>query len=79
MTASNRPADRKRHSAGRVIWQVLWTSIKVLMIPVLCVVALMAGMAIGYVVLGKRELADVFDMNTWKHMYDLVFAPGGSG
>ncbi|MBB6732305.1 DNA-directed RNA polymerase subunit beta [Cohnella sp. CBP 2801] len=53
----------------------MWTSIKVLIIPVLCIVAVFVGMAIGYVVLGKRELADVFDLNTWKHMYDLVFAP----
>ncbi|MBB6691721.1 DNA-directed RNA polymerase subunit beta [Cohnella xylanilytica] len=57
-----------------MLWQVIWTSIKVLIIPVLCVVALIAGMAIGYVVLGKRELADVFDIQTWRHMYDLVFA-----
>nr|WP_273386757.1 DNA-directed RNA polymerase subunit beta [Cohnella zeiphila] len=46
-----------------------------MIIPVLCIVAVFVGMAIGYVVLGKRELADVFDLNTWKHMYDLVFAP----
>ncbi|WP_337913545.1 DNA-directed RNA polymerase subunit beta [Cohnella zeiphila] len=75
MTASNRPAVRKKRSVGRVFWQVIWTSIKVLIIPVLCIVAVFVGMAIGYVVLGKRELADVFDLNTWKHMYDLVFAP----
>ncbi len=74
MTASNRPPARKKRSAGRILWQVIWTSIKVLIIPVLCVVALIVGMAIGYVVLGKRELADVFDIQTWRHMYDLVFA-----
>jgi len=59
--------------------QVVWTIVKVFMIPVLCLIALFVGMALGYVALGKRELSEVFDLNTWKHMYDLVFAPGGSG
>lgn len=76
MTASNRPPVRKKRSAGRLLWQIIWTTIKVLIVPVLCVIALIVGLAIGYVVLGKGELADVFDMNTWRHMYDLVFAEG---
>lgn len=76
MTASNRPPVRKNRSAGRLLWQIIWTTIKVLIVPVLCVIALIVGLAIGYVVLGKGELADVFDMNTWRHMYDLVFAEG---
>ncbi len=52
-------------------------SIKLLIIPVLCVAALIVGLAVGYVVLGDKPLSDVFDFNTWKHMYDLVFAEGG--
>jgi len=79
VTASNRPAGRKKRSAGRMFGQVVWTIVKVFMIPVLCLIALFVGMALGYVALGKRELSEVFDLNTWKHMYDLVFAPGGSG
>lgn len=74
VTASNRPPVRKNRSAGRLIWQIIWTIIKVLIVPVLCVAALFAGLAIGYVVLGKGELADVFQVHTWRHMYDLVFA-----
>jgi len=74
VTASNRPPVRKKRSTGRLLWQIIWTIIKVLLIPVSCVVALCAGLAIGYVMLGKGELSDVFDMHTWRHMYDLVFA-----
>ncbi|WP_240489242.1 DNA-directed RNA polymerase subunit beta [Cohnella thermotolerans] len=77
MAASNRPPVRKKRSAGHLLWQIIWTTIKVLIIPVLCIVALVAGLAIGYVVLGKGQLADVFDLNTWRHMYDLVFAESG--
>ncbi|MBP1971953.1 DNA-directed RNA polymerase subunit beta [Cohnella thailandensis] len=76
MTASNRPPAKKKRSKPSLFGQILGTSVKILIIPVLCVLALMVGLALGYVVLGERELADVFDMNTWKHMYDLVFADG---
>nr|WP_255654547.1 DNA-directed RNA polymerase subunit beta [Cohnella sp. REN36] len=55
---------------------IVWTTVKILFIPVLCVAALIAGLAIGYVVLGKQQWSDVFDWNTWRHMYDLVFASG---
>jgi hypothetical protein len=30
---------------------------------------------VGYVVLGKKEFSDVLLWSTWKHVYDLVFAP----
>lgn len=52
---------------------IVWTSVKIVFIPLLCIVALLAGLGIGYVVLGKQEWSDVFDWNTWKHMYDLIF------
>ncbi|QJD88256.1 DNA-directed RNA polymerase subunit beta [Cohnella herbarum] len=52
-------------------------SIKMLIIPVFCVMALIVGLAVGYTVLGDKPLSDVFDSGTWKHMYDLVFAEGG--
>lgn len=46
---------------------------KYLIVPVLCVIAIFGGMIIGYVVIGKQELSDVFHFDTWKHLYDLVF------
>lgn len=44
------------------------------LVPFLCVAALFGGLITGYVVLGGGELADVFKMETWRHVYDLVFA-----
>jgi len=44
-------------------------------IPFLCVIALFAGMAIGYVYLGKAPMSDIWKWNTWRHAFDLVFAP----
>ncbi|MGG3309091.1 DNA-directed RNA polymerase subunit beta [Paenibacillus sp. FSL W8-0187] len=46
-----------------------------IMIPVLLVLALFGGMVFGYVVLGDQELSEVFEWGTWKHVFDLIFAP----
>ncbi|BBI36199.1 DNA-directed RNA polymerase subunit beta [Cohnella abietis] len=78
MTATPRSNDQgNRTSSGRIVARVIWMSIKILIIPVLCISALIIGLAVGYVILGDKPLADVFDSSTWKHMYDLVFAEGG--
>ncbi|MFC5531049.1 DNA-directed RNA polymerase subunit beta [Cohnella yongneupensis] len=79
MTVTTRSSDQKKRasgSSGRTILRILWTSFKILIIPVLCITALIIGLAIGYVVLGDKPLSEVFDAQTWKHMYDLVFAEG---
>ncbi|RKP47280.1 DNA-directed RNA polymerase subunit beta [Cohnella endophytica] len=77
MKATSRPNEPNRRSSGRIIARIIWTSIKVLIIPVLCIAALIIGLAVGYVVLGNRPTSEVFDSTTWKHMYDLVFAESG--
>ncbi|WP_223065983.1 DNA-directed RNA polymerase subunit beta [Paenibacillus caui] len=33
------------------------------------------GMVFGYVVLGKQSWTEVLEWSTWRHVYDLVFAP----
>jgi hypothetical protein len=76
MTASPRPTGPAGRSAGRTIGRIVWMTVKLLTIPVLCVIALIFGLAVGYTVLGGKPLSEVFDINTWKHMYDLVFAEG---
>lgn len=52
-----------------------WGLIQWFLIPLLLLIALGGGLAVGYVVVGKQELSDVFQWSTWKHVYDLVFAP----
>ncbi|MNN66282.1 DNA-directed RNA polymerase subunit beta [compost metagenome] len=52
-----------------------WTIVQWFLIPVLLVAALSGGMVAGYVILGKKEFSDVLQWSTWKHVYDLVFAP----
>lgn len=52
-----------------------WTIIQWFLIPLLLIAALAGGLVTGYVVLGKKEFSDVLQWSTWKHVYDLVFAP----
>lgn len=66
LTEDKKPVRRKRSK---------WTIIQWFLIPLLLLLALGGGMAAGYVILGKKELSDVFQWSTWRHVYDLVFAP----
>ncbi|OKP78119.1 hypothetical protein A3844_15100 [Paenibacillus helianthi] len=52
-----------------------WTIVQWFLIPVLLIAALSGGLVTGYVVLGKKDFSDVLQWSTWKHVYDLVFAP----
>ncbi|REE91476.1 DNA-directed RNA polymerase subunit beta [Paenibacillus taihuensis] len=68
--AAQSKTHKKRHPALRAL---LWT-LRALVVPVLCVAAILGGMYVGYAILGKRPGDEVFQIETWKHMYDLVFA-----
>lgn len=46
-----------------------------IMVPVILLLAIVGGMVFGYVFIGKGDIADAFKWSTWKHVYDLVFAP----
>ncbi|MGE5701072.1 MAG: DNA-directed RNA polymerase subunit beta [Clostridia bacterium] len=53
-----------------------WSRIvaKLLLVPFLLFFSLVVGLIIGYSVLGKLPASEVFDLGTYKHMYDLIFA-----
>ena len=42
--------------------------------PIIMIIMLMAGLYIGYVVMGGQSSEDVFEFSTYKHMWDLIFA-----
>ncbi|MED4600724.1 DNA-directed RNA polymerase subunit beta [Paenibacillus validus] len=52
-----------------VIGLIRWT-----WIPIVCVVTLFIGLSIGYVYIGKQPMSEVFDLATWRHLFDLIFA-----
>lgn len=66
MSESNKPVKKKTPT---------WRVVLRYMIPIFLLIALFSGMVVGYVILGKRSIGEVFLWETWKHVYDLVFAP----
>jgi len=53
----------------RWLWLMLYS------FPAVLLFSFVLGLAVGYSVLGKSPLEEVFDWATWKHVWDLVFAP----
>ena len=64
----------KEHPRSSLGVRILLWMLRKSVVPSLCVIAIVGGMYIGYAIIGKRPASDVFDLATWKHMYDLVFA-----
>ncbi|MFY0544201.1 DNA-directed RNA polymerase subunit beta [Brevibacillus sp. H7] len=64
-------AEREQSKRNRK-WLALAS--KALLVPLLLFFSLVVGLLIGYSVMGKRPVSEVFDWNTYKHMYDLIFA-----
>ncbi|MDN4620350.1 DNA-directed RNA polymerase subunit beta [Paenibacillus sp. PsM32] len=50
-------------------------TLRVLLVIVGFVVALIAGLAVGYAMIGKQNISDVLYPETWAHIFQLVFAP----
>jgi hypothetical protein len=43
-------------------------------VPIIMIVMLIVGLYGGYVFLGDGPKGDVFKWETWRHLYDLIFA-----
>lgn len=56
------------------LWaRILLKTIRILIVPALCIGALITGMYIGYSIVGEQDSSDVWKIETWRHVYDLVF------
>lgn len=64
-------SNKKRRLGGARI--LLWLLRKGI-IPLIMVIMLVAGLYIGYAVVGKQPEGEVFSWATWRHLYDLIFA-----
>jgi hypothetical protein len=54
--------------------RIILSILRFLLVPGLCIIALVVGLTIGYATLGGGEASAVFELKTWKHLYNLVFA-----
>lgn len=66
--SQEKPPTQKKKSGWRVL-------LRIVLIVVFLILAFFGGAIAGFVVLGKQDLSHVWDFNTWRHVYDLVFAP----
>lgn len=57
--------------AKRPAWIII---LRIVLILLVLVAALAAGTVVGYVVFGKQDASDIWNLSTWKHVFDLVFA-----
>lgn len=64
--------NKKKNEKSNI--RKVWNVARWFLIPVLCIIALVVGLIIGYSYLGDEEAADVFQLETWKHLLDLIFA-----
>lgn len=46
---------------------------RILLVPVLCFIAIVGGMIIGYAYIGDGAMSEVFQRSTWQHLFDLIF------
>jgi hypothetical protein len=57
------------------LWiRIILRTLRIFLVPAICVLALYAGLILGYVIVGGKESANVLDWDTWRHLYNLVFA-----
>ena len=75
---SNQSPANKRPSVKLPPWAkttlfILYKIARYLLVPALCLAALFIGLTIGYSTIGGGSAGDVFKIETWKHLYDLVF------
>lgn len=69
------PKPHKRKRPVLLWWKRYgWPVTRHLIVPFVCVLVLFIGMAAGYTILGGGSYSDVWKMDTWRHMFDLIFA-----
>jgi hypothetical protein len=72
-TSSESGSEKTRKQRPFALRALLWT-LRAAIVPILLIAALIGGLYVGYVVLGKSPEGDVWEIETWKHMYDLIFS-----
>jgi hypothetical protein len=67
--------NRKKAKPAAKTWvRVVKGIVRWTWIPIACLAALFIGLSIGYVYVGKQPLDEIWDMATWRHLFDLIFA-----
>ncbi|MFJ7648947.1 DNA-directed RNA polymerase subunit beta [Lysinibacillus sp. NPDC097279] len=72
------PEEKERRSNGEQR-EVRWVQIRlipiwlrVVLVLVLIIVAAILGTMVGYSVIGQGKAMDVFNLETWRHIFDIM-------
>lgn len=71
--APSKTAAKKKKSRPKWL-KIILQILKIIRVPALSVLAVLIGLWIGYSKLGGQPASEIFHIQTWKHLYDLVFA-----
>ncbi|EFM09051.1 hypothetical protein PaecuDRAFT_4054 [Paenibacillus curdlanolyticus YK9] len=67
-------SGKKRKSKSKPKRKAWVTLLRWTVVPILLFWSIIAGLYVGYSVLGKQPGGEVFQVETWKHLYDLIFS-----
>ncbi len=70
--AEMRKKERKTTRQLKVRVFPIW--LRLIVIVVFCAAALVGGAMVGYGIIGKGNPMDVFNMDTWTHIRDIIYA-----
>ncbi|MEK3883927.1 DNA-directed RNA polymerase subunit beta [Paenibacillus sp. PL2-23] len=69
------PEDDEEYEERFPAWaKVAFWLLRKSIVPIIMIVMLLAGLYAGYTILGSGPKDDVFKIETWRHLYDLIFA-----
>lgn len=66
--------EEDEYIARPFIVRFIWWLIRKSLVPIIMVAMLVAGLYIGYSLIGNQPKEEVFEWPTWRHLYDLIFA-----
>ncbi|MBM7551736.1 DNA-directed RNA polymerase subunit beta [Thalassobacillus pellis] len=65
--------DKQSRKERKPVRRILPIWLRVIIVLVLCVVALLVGLIVGYGVIGNGEPLDVLDISTWERIWNIAF------
>jgi hypothetical protein len=65
-------SKRRKSSKGKTEARVIPIWLRIILLFVAIIVSVVIGAAIGYSVIGNGDVSDVFKMDTWTHIMDLI-------
>ncbi|WP_025025729.1 DNA-directed RNA polymerase subunit beta [Caldalkalibacillus mannanilyticus] len=72
-TTKGNPPTKKKRKRKKQGNKFLMGMTKWLFILFCFVSSTVVGVAVGYGVLGEGSISEIFDLNMWKHLYQLAF------